>query len=709
MATRRVRRDHARGHRGASHGVRPGRGTVWTLGLHLGAPGRRARELRRRRGAPGCLDRHGGVFPTYHWREVLAAEPHVDAIVRGEGEETAVRLVRALEDGSELDAVAGIAFRDHERGDCPHATEAAEPIKDLDGYRVGWELIDFRRYTYWGRKRAVVVQFSRGCPHPCNYCGQRGFWTRWRHRDPKRFAAELAWLHREHGVEVVNFADENPTVDKAAWRRLLEALIAESVPLTLVGSTRADDIVRDADILPLYRAAGWTRFLLGMENTDEATLLRIRKGGTTAMDREAIRLLRANGIISMATWVAGFDEDTDGDFWRGLLQLIAYDPDQMQALFVTPHRWTPYFRMAAKRRVIQTDVRRWDYKHQVLATRHVPPWRVLLWVKAIEVAVQLRPRSLWRTFLQPDRRLRHAMRWYTEMGRRVWFYEVKNFFVRDARVADGPTLEELWGPPQDDEERSMAPVRIIGSPGDATRCLQPSDSGPLRLIGLLRRAVVLGQEGCRAAARFPHRDPRRGARPADGLDRGRRMAHALLLRCPAPPADDREQRADGRPLARRGAMPRRSARRHRATHRGPRDPRGEGGRRRGDCSHPRRRAPARRRDGPRHGKRRPARRDHHREHEGHLRVRARAARDACRWRASRDGAVAPSLRSGGAAARCPASHRRHVRGGSLRACRSEPGSGIRPREACHATRRRRRKRPGGALTKTASSRLSRIA
>ena len=219
---------------------------------------------------------YGGVFPTYHWREVLAAEPHVDAIVRGEGEETAVRLVRALEDGSELDAVAGIAFRDHERGDRPHATEAAEPIKDLDGYRVGWELIDFRRYTYWGRKRAVVVQFSRGCPHPCNYCGQRGFWTRWRHRDPKRFAAELAWLHREHGVEVVNFADENPTVDKAAWRRLLEALIAESVPLTLVGSTRADDIVRDADILPLYRAAGWTRFLLGMENTDEATLLRIR-------------------------------------------------------------------------------------------------------------------------------------------------------------------------------------------------------------------------------------------------------------------------------------------------------------------------------------------------------------------------------------------------------------------------------------------------
>ena len=34
--------------------------------------------------------------------------------------------------------------------------------------------------------------------------------------------------------------------------------------------------------------------------------------------------------------------------------------------------------------MIQTDTRLWDYKHQVLATRHVPPWRVLLWVKFIE-------------------------------------------------------------------------------------------------------------------------------------------------------------------------------------------------------------------------------------------------------------------------------------------------------------------------------------
>jgi anaerobic magnesium-protoporphyrin IX monomethyl ester cyclase len=396
---------------------------------------------------------YGGVFPTYHWREILVEEPQIDVIVRGEGEETTPRLIGALADGRPLLAIRGIAFRD--KG-VVVGTPPAPVIADLDAFRVGWELIDHARYSYWGGKRAVVVQFSRGCPHPCNYCGQRGFWTRFRHRDPNKLAAEIARLHREHGVEVINFADENPSASRKAWRAFLEALIAENVALTLVGSTRADDIVRDADILHLYKKAGFERFLMGMENTDAATLRLIRKGGGIAKDREAIRLLRRHDILSMATWVVGFEEETDRDLMRGLRQLLSYDPDQIQTLYVTPHRWTPFFRIAASRQVIQTDQRRWDYKHQVLATRHMPPWRLIAWVKLIEAVVQLRPRALWRYVAHRDRTIRHGIRWYYRMGRRVWFHEIWNFLVRDRRVRNGPSLAAFWGPPQDAEEEALS-------------------------------------------------------------------------------------------------------------------------------------------------------------------------------------------------------------------------------------------------------------
>jgi anaerobic magnesium-protoporphyrin IX monomethyl ester cyclase len=402
---------------------------------------------------PRGLIIYGGVFPTYHWREILRDEPQIDIIVRGEGEATAVKFMSALEAGDPLSAIAGIAFR---ASGTVTGTAPAPVIADLDAFRIGWELIDHARYSYWGNKRAVVMQFSRGCPHPCNYCGQRGFWTRFRHRDPRKFAAEIAWLHRTHRVEVINFADENPTASRKAWRAFLEALIAEGVEVTLVASTRAGDIVRDADILHLYKQAGFERFLMGTENTDEATLALIRKGATSDVDRAAIRLLRRHDILSLATWVVGFEDESDRDLWNGLRRLVSYDPDQVTVMYVTPHRWTPFYRMAAVRAVVQTDQRRWDYKHQVLATRHMPPWRLFLWVKFIEIVAQVRPRALARLVWRRDPKIRHATRWYYRMGRRVWFHEIGNFLFRDRRVVDGPTLEELWGAPQDGEQEALS-------------------------------------------------------------------------------------------------------------------------------------------------------------------------------------------------------------------------------------------------------------
>ena len=396
---------------------------------------------------------YGGVFPTYQFAEVFAQEPEIDVMVRGEGEETIVRLVGALESGTPLTQVSGIVFgsgtipgrrrvvlEDERDGDRMVVNPLAPVIRDLDACRVGWELIDFSRYTYYGKRRAVVVQFSRGCPHRCHYCGQHDFWRTWRHRDPVKFAAELARLHREHGVELINFADENPTASRRAWQAFLEALIAEQVPLVLIGTTRAGDIVRDADILPLYRKAGVARFLLGLESTDDRTLKAIRKGSTQAIDREAIRLMRVHGIISMAAWVAGFVEEGDSDYWRTLRQLLDYDPDQVQALYATPHRWTPFADQEADRRVVQTDLGRWDYKHQVLESTRVPNWRVLMWVKGIEAVCQLRPKAIWRLLAHPDPLFRAGMRWYSNIGRRVWIYEIAQWLFRDRRTRRGPKL-----------------------------------------------------------------------------------------------------------------------------------------------------------------------------------------------------------------------------------------------------------------------------
>jgi anaerobic magnesium-protoporphyrin IX monomethyl ester cyclase len=92
------------------------------------------------------------------------------------------------------------------------------------------------------------------------------------------------------------------------------------------------------------------------------------------------------------------------------------------------------------------------------------------------MVLQCRPKALYRTFLNPDRGLRHAMRWYAQMGRRVWFHEVRGF-LRDPLLRNGPTVRQFWGAPQDAEEQSMLPIRQRGVSPAA-----PAQIGPATIV-----------------------------------------------------------------------------------------------------------------------------------------------------------------------------------------------------------------------------------
>lgn len=386
---------------------------------------------------------YGGVFPTYHARNILLAHPQIDIISRGEGEAVNVNLLNTLKAGASLGTVAGIAYR---QNGVPYLTPQASPIADLNAYRVGWELIeDWEQYQYWGAGRAAVVQFSRGCPHQCSYCGQRGFWVRWRYRDPKKLAAEIGWLHRTHGVRFIDLADENPTTSKQLWQSFLEALIAENVSVQIVSTIRATDIVRDADILHLYKQAGFSRILMGIETTNAETLAKIRKGTTTMIDQQAVKLLREHNILSQVAYVVGFEEETDQDYFQGLQQLIYYDPDLINLMYVTPHHWTSFYQENATRRVLELDQRRWDYRHQVLAAG-IPAWRVFLWVKVIELVMQLRPRALKRLLAHQDRQIRRVLRWNYRVGLQAWTFEIRGFLSRKNpfKKCKSITLAEFW-------------------------------------------------------------------------------------------------------------------------------------------------------------------------------------------------------------------------------------------------------------------------
>jgi anaerobic magnesium-protoporphyrin IX monomethyl ester cyclase len=401
------------------------------------------RMLRQIKAAlPQTVTVYGGVFPTYHSESVLRDESAVDVIVRGEGEVTAVDLARAIARGPSCDLlrVASIAFR-HERRSV--LTPDRAPITDLNQGRAAWELIDdWDRYQCFGLGRAAIVQFSRGCPHRCTYCGQHSFWGRWRHRDPKAVADEVARLHHEHGVRFITLADENPTTSKGLWRSLLEEVIARRVDVQFFSTIRATDIVRDADMLELYKRAGLLYILLGIDTTDPETQKRVDKRSTTEIDAKACRLLKEHGIRSIAAHIVGLGDETRADFRRARRVLSDCDADLINVMYATPHSWTRFAEESASRGLIQTDQRRWDYRHQVLEQTHLSPFGLFAAVKWLELAHHLHPRRLRRLLFNLDPKLRRQFFWTQLRITMVWLGEIVEFLFRTRFVHQPRPLRE---------------------------------------------------------------------------------------------------------------------------------------------------------------------------------------------------------------------------------------------------------------------------
>jgi anaerobic magnesium-protoporphyrin IX monomethyl ester cyclase len=397
---------------------------------------------------PEAVTVYGGVYPTYHAPQILAEEPAIDFIVRGEGEATALELVAALERGDGTGLLRHLPGLAHRAAGSVVLTPDRTPLHDLDSWRVGWELIeDWSKYQCFGLGRAAIVQFSRGCPHRCTYCGQHGFWVRWRHRDPARLAGEIEWLYRTHDIRFITLADENPTTLQDEWRRFLEELAARRLPVRFFATIRATDIVRDADLLPLYRRAGILYVLMGIESTDGAVLQRINKGSTPRHDLLACRLLKQHGIFSVLGHIVGFEDETWATFRRALAHLADYDGDWLNAMYVTPHSWTPFGREAARRPVVEKDLEKWDYRHQVLGQRRLAPWQLFAGVKWLELCFHLRPRRLWGLLRTRDRFRRWQLWWvFLHIGL-VWLGEVVEFvmralFPRRRRGRDAAPLRE---------------------------------------------------------------------------------------------------------------------------------------------------------------------------------------------------------------------------------------------------------------------------
>jgi anaerobic magnesium-protoporphyrin IX monomethyl ester cyclase len=260
---------------------------------------------------PNAVTMLGGTHATFMYGQVLTEAPWIDLIVRGEGEEILVNVCRAVEEGRyERDrrSIRGIAFRD---GDEVVATPAQPPIQDLNTLQPDWGILEWDKYIYIPTgQRVAIPNYARGCPFTCSFCSQWKFWRTYRTRDPRAFVDEIETLVTEHGVGFFILADEEPTINREKFIALCEELIDRDLDVHWGINTRVTDILRDEDVLPLYRKAGLIHISLGTEASAQLNLERFRKETTIAQNKKAIQLLKKHGIVAEAQFIIGMENET---------------------------------------------------------------------------------------------------------------------------------------------------------------------------------------------------------------------------------------------------------------------------------------------------------------------------------------------------------------------------------------------------------------
>jgi radical SAM superfamily enzyme YgiQ (UPF0313 family) len=209
-------------------------------------------------------------------------------------------------------------------------------------------------YFHW------PVIFSRGCPHPCEYCAVQTYYQRsYRTRPVDDVLEDLRRIKRLGGNRIL-FLDDNPIAHPNDAKELFRAMI----PLGVKWASQSTiNMARDPELLDLAARSGCVSLSIGLESINEESLHGIKKDFNQARRfREDIAKLRAKGIQVIALIMVGLDGDTPDTFGRTLQFLLDSKVSFLKLFTPCPYPGTKYWDdMQKAGRILDGDWARYDY------------------------------------------------------------------------------------------------------------------------------------------------------------------------------------------------------------------------------------------------------------------------------------------------------------------------------------------------------------
>ncbi|MBK7971767.1 MAG: B12-binding domain-containing radical SAM protein [Deltaproteobacteria bacterium] len=256
--------------------------------------------------------------------EFCLATSKADFVVCGEGEETIVELLEALDLQRPLDEVAGIGFRDGPRLTVnPRRTRN----RDIDAIPYpAWHHFAYQTYSDHHYIAAMDTQrlnlpllATRGCPYQCTFCSSPNTWQpQWIPRDPVKVVDEIEHHVRTYGASSFPFQDLTAVIRRDWIVAFCEEVLRRGLDIRwqMPSGTRAEAV--DAEVADLMKRSGMVSLAYAPESGSEETRKLIKKRMTTEDLLAGIRASSAAGLNVAVFTVIGFPHDTPASLAHNL-------------------------------------------------------------------------------------------------------------------------------------------------------------------------------------------------------------------------------------------------------------------------------------------------------------------------------------------------------------------------------------------------------
>jgi len=254
----------------------------------------------------------GNIHATI-FADQLLREGSADAIVRGEGENTFLHLVRAVRDKRDLSGVEGISFR---RGDAIFHNPDRALIEDLDELPYpAWHLVNLKNYKETPQalirnRSALPILGSRGCPYRCIFCAQDTIYPRPRYRKPENIVREMEFMYNRFNVRVFGFFDAYFPFSAEAGMKFCGELMRSGLHRRIKWCTETRIDLVSEDLLMMMKRSGLHLVMFGIESGNQGILETINKKTTLDQARRVIKMAKKLKIYTLGLFMLGLPGET---------------------------------------------------------------------------------------------------------------------------------------------------------------------------------------------------------------------------------------------------------------------------------------------------------------------------------------------------------------------------------------------------------------